>query len=279
MNLDPAVTGYLETLTARARALLGSNTVGVYAAGSLALDAYEHGRSDIDIAIVCAAALQGPGRSVKRALVDGLRHESLPCPARGLELVVYCADVAGAGEPDPGFEVELNTGPRMPFRVTWAGPDRQPADGTFWYAIDRSILAERGWALCGPPAGQVFRSVTEGDLLALLTTSLRWHLGPAAGQELDPVDDEGEGAAWTDDAVLNACRAWQRVRTGHWLSKVDAGRAVVAGADRPGAAQPGIDPAVVGRALSARVGGRRPSVRDARIFQRGVLAALQRSAG
>ncbi len=157
-------------------------------------------------------------------MFDALRHESLPCPARGLELVVYRAAVADAGRPDPGFEVELNTGPRMPFRATWSGADRQLADGTFWYAIDRSILAENGLALLGPPAGTLFRSVPDEDLIALLIASLRWHLGPVD----DPVPDaEAESAPWTDDAVLNACRAWRRMQSGHWTSKQVAGREVL----------------------------------------------------
>ena len=93
-----------------------SDLVGVYAAGSLALDAYEPDRSDIDIAIVCSAALP---MATKESIVAALRHESLPCPARGLELVVYRTEVAGAATSDPGFEVELNTGPRMDFRATY----------------------------------------------------------------------------------------------------------------------------------------------------------------
>ena len=38
--------------------------VGVYAGGSLALDGYQPGRSDLDIAVVCRTALpNGPGVS------------------------------------------------------------------------------------------------------------------------------------------------------------------------------------------------------------------------
>ncbi len=68
----------------------------MYAAGSLALDAYQHGRSDIDIAIVCADALALP---VKQTIVGALRHEALPCPARGLELVVYRQRSPGRDDP------------------------------------------------------------------------------------------------------------------------------------------------------------------------------------
>lgn len=279
--LDPSVPGYLATLTDRTRTVLGSDLVGVYAAGSLALNAYEHGRSDIDIAVVCRAGITLP---TKRAFVDALRHESLPCPARGLELVVYRKDVAAAGTSDPGFEVELNTGPRMDFRATYAGADRQEQDGTFWYAIDRSILAERGRVLIGPPATELFRSVPEATLVDLLISSLRWHLGGEVDGESDEVNDgDDDAASWTDDAVLNACRAWRRVRTGHWFSKIDAGQQVLANrhpeATGPAAGDEVLDHTVVEQSLAARSGGTPPNVRQARQFQREILAALQGIAG
>jgi hypothetical protein len=192
--------------------------------------------------------------------------------------------VAAAGEPDPGFEVELNTGSRMDFRATYAGVDRRVEDGTFWYAIDRSILAERGRAISGPPAQQIFRSVSDDALVELQIASLRWHLGLAAGTDY-PLDADDAGASWTDDAVLNACRAWQRIRTGHWSSKLVAGEQVLA--DRPAASgddqapldlELDLDRAVVRQAVAARSGAATPSVSAARGFQRQVLAGMERLA-
>ena len=46
----------------------------------------------------------------KGRLVRDLCHDSLPCPARGLELVVYSEHVAGEPTAEPGFELELHTG-------------------------------------------------------------------------------------------------------------------------------------------------------------------------
>jgi hypothetical protein len=90
------------------------------------------------------------------------------------------------------------------------------------------------------------------------------------------VDDD---ASWTDDAVLNACRAWQRISTGHWSSKVAAGEQLLAHRPDPAADRRGLDPAAVRLALAARRGGVAPSVSRARGFQREVLAALERVAG
>ncbi len=270
-NLEPAVAEYLAALVDRTRQILGPDLVGVYLAGSLAFDAYEHGRSDIDIAVVCAIELDDDR---KHAVVDALRHESLPCPARGLELVVYSAAAAAAGGPAPGFEVELNTGPRMNFRATYAGADRRECDGTFWYGIDRSILAERGRAVHGPPAAEVFGPITEADLLDLLVASLRWHLADVP----DEVAHDDDAPAWTDDAVLNAARAMVRVRTGRWSSKREAAVRLLKD-DAAGTGRAVLDRATLEQALAARDGGSAPSVGQARSFQQSVLGQLLNRVG
>jgi len=56
-------------------------------------------------------------------MVSRLRHNALPCPARGLELVVYTLAAAQSGSAKPGFELKLNDGPAMVFRQSF-----QPAD-------------------------------------------------------------------------------------------------------------------------------------------------------
>ncbi len=254
---DDTVQDYLATLTGRCRNLLGADLVGVYAGGSLALHGFRPGRSDIDVAVVSTDALTDPQ---KHALVERLRQESLPCPARGLELVAYRAAVAAAGDPAPGFEVELNTGPRMAFRATADPARRPPADGLFWYAIDRSILAAHGRALSGPPAAAVFGSPPEPVLVQLLIESLRWYLASDT-----PV---------TDDAVLNACRALHRVRSGRWLAKPAAGRAILADPGPPDPAT--IERAPIEHALRAREGGPMPDQAAARRLQLAVLDVLRR---
>ena len=121
---------------------------------SLALDDFVTGRSDIDVAIVTRSELEAP---IKGALAARLRHPSLACPARGLELVVYRQEVAASGTPEPGFDLELNSGPRMEARVTLGPRDRPAADGLFWYGLDRSILATQGLALWGTPGRRRLR--------------------------------------------------------------------------------------------------------------------------
>jgi hypothetical protein len=251
----PAMTGpdaYLAVLVARAQEVLGPNLFGAYAAGSLALGAFDPQRSDIDVALV---TLEPVSEAAKRDLVAALRHEALAVPARGLELVVYTGAVAGSGTPDPAFEVELNTGPGMRFRATYRPEDRPVADGLFWYGLDRSLLSQSHGALLGPSASQVFADLTPEDLRFLLVDALTWWLGRPG----EPVD-----------AVLGACRSVVRVRDGGWLSKVAAGQQLLETGYQPAAA--------VKAAVAARLGqGPPPSRQAARAFQRALRDEIRRT--
>ena len=75
-------------------------------------------------------------QTTKQAIVEALRHESLPCPARGLEFVLYAEPVIRSATTEPGFELNLNSGARMSFRA-----DYEPGEERHWFAIDRAILA------------------------------------------------------------------------------------------------------------------------------------------
>ncbi|HYP44782.1 MAG TPA: nucleotidyltransferase domain-containing protein [Propionibacteriaceae bacterium] len=252
IGMFPEVERYLGELVDAARGTLGANLVGAYAAGSVALGAYQPGRSDVDVALVCEHTVDLP---LKRALVSRLRHEALPCPARGLELVLYRRAVAQSGTIEPGFDVELNSGAGMTFRATYAAEDRPAADGRFWYALDRSILHQSGYALWGPPAPQMFADLSPADVPALLVDALRWWLDL-------PTPPGDEPAPGTDDAVLGACRSLVRYRHGVWLSKGAAGRRL---------RDTGIAAELIDRCLQARHGGPPPRPSEARAFQNQVL--------
>jgi hypothetical protein len=257
--VEPRVERYLHALVDQARAVLGDELVGVYAAGSVALDAFQPGRSDVDAALVCWSPLSA---AAKEQLVRRLRHEALPCPARGLELVVYRSDVARSGTAEPGFELELNTGPGMEFRVSWRPADRPPQDGLFWYGLDRSILHQSGLALLGPPAAETFADLAPADLGRLLVTSLGWWMAL-------PTPPDDRPAPGADDAVLGACRALARYRSGRWLAKVDAARWLL---------RDGLGPAdLIEQAIAARSGEPPPTGNGARAFQRRVLAEISAS--
>jgi len=192
-----AERAYLAELAEKLQGILGASLVGVYAGGSWALGGYEPPDSDLDVAVVIREPLSDEGAD---RLVAAFRHEAFPCPARGLELVVYTQESAASATTDPGFELNLNTGARLTFRA-----DREPQPGErHWFAVDRSVLAAHGIALLGPPAAEVFAPIAADDLRPVLADVLLWY--------------ERE-APESDDAILNAGRALRFAREGVWLPK------------------------------------------------------------
>jgi hypothetical protein len=210
--------------------VLGPALVAVYAGGSWALGGYEQGLSDLDVTVIVTRPLAD---SEKQSLVGAVRHESLPCPARGLELVVYTEAVIRSGTAAAAYELDLNTGATMRFRASLSPSAADPGD--HWYALDRAILREHGVALAGPPASTIIEPIDRGRLVRRLRASLEWHRS-ADDRELD-------------NAVLNACRALRFAREGKWSSKESAAQWAV---------QHGFEPDLVLAALQAREGGPAP---------------------
>jgi hypothetical protein len=182
--------------------VLGGDLVGVYAGGSYALGDYVPERSDLDVAAVIRAALAPP---LEQRIVAELGEDAIHCPARKLELVVYRLQTVRSGDPIPDFELNLNTGAETPLIVEH---DVSQVAG-HWFSIDRSVLAQAGIALRGPPAHEVFTPIPPRALAPVLVDSVRWHR--RAGGE-------------PGDAVLNACRALRFATEGRWTSKPEAGR-------------------------------------------------------
>jgi Domain of unknown function (DUF4111) len=222
--LAPAEDRYLAALTGRLRAALGPDLLAVYLIGSGVLGDYVPGTSDLDVMAVCAAPL---APAAKAAMIAPLWQRALPCPARGLELVVYAAAAVRAPGPRVPFEVNLNTGSRMAAHVSF-----DPAEeSSHWFLLDVAIAREHGRPLAGPPPGELLGPVAREHALAALRVSLAWH-----------AEHESVGA----NTVLNACRAWRYAETAAWSSKRDAGRWALAA---------GIEPELVRAALERHAGG------------------------
>lgn len=179
-ELEPYLAALVDGLSAAA------DLDAVYLFGSAAQGAYEHGRSDVD---VIAVTSRPSTRAEKEALADAA--ESLPCPARKLELVVYAR---GAER----HELNVNTGELVHF-----DPDDDPA---FWFVLDRSIAEQHAIPLVGPQWSEVFPPVPREAVLAAL----------ADAQSFDGWDDP-------DDVRIAAARAQIWRETGEWVSKRRAG--------------------------------------------------------
>ncbi|WP_033256527.1 nucleotidyltransferase domain-containing protein [Kitasatospora phosalacinea] len=205
------VRPYLAELVRRTRAVCGTRLTGVVAVGSLALGDYRHGRSDVDVTVLVEGP---PSAATLRELADALDHRQLPCPAAGLELVVYPADFARVPSGEAGYLLDLNTGSHLPGRAAF-DPAGAPS---FWYVIDRSVAHQDGIALYGPPAPEVIATPRPKDLHAAIRASVREH-------------DDGAGHL-ADNRVLNGCRSVVYCRTGRWLAKrAAAGQVAAAEAD------------------------------------------------
>jgi predicted nucleotidyltransferase len=179
------LAGYLDDLVARLGAV--TDLHAAYLLGSAASGDYEHGRSDVDVVAVTTRSLAA---AEKRALAE--TAESLPCPARKLELVVY---PLGSSR----HEINLNTGEKASF-----DPDEDP---DFWFVLDRAIAEQHAVTLLGPPWHEVFPPVPREAVLAALEEALDWQ------RREEPLGRS---------SVLNACRAWMWLDTGEWASKSQA---------------------------------------------------------
>jgi hypothetical protein len=168
-------------------AVLGDDLVGTYFVGSIALGGYVSGQSDLDLVAVCARPLD---HDTKAVLVERLLDTTVDCPARGLELTLYRAEVASSPAKDADFEVNVNGGPRMDRDVHLSSQ----AEPRFWYVLDRAVAHRHAIAISGPPAAEVFGDVPRSLLLEVMAESMRWHR-------------EHERA--TLYSVLNAARAWR----------------------------------------------------------------------
>ncbi|WP_111602246.1 aminoglycoside adenylyltransferase domain-containing protein [Streptomyces sp. Amel2xB2] len=190
---------YLGQLLDRAHRVCGPHLTSVIAVGSLALEDYRHGRSDVDVTIVVDdTALP---LSALHELSEALAHPALHCPAPGLELVVYGQEFAARPSGEAGYLLDLNTGPLLPNRASF-DPAASPA---FWYVIDRSVAHRSGRTLTGRPASEAIAEPRRPELFAALRSSVREH-------------SDGEGHL-ADNRVLNGCRSLVFCHTGRWLAK------------------------------------------------------------
>lgn len=198
-DLGRPIEAYLADLVARVDAHLGTRLVGVWLFGSAALGDFDARRSDLDIQAVSSVEIPASERA---QLAAALSHEALPCPARGLEFVLYAQEHLRA-ERGPALQLNLNTGPGMTHRVSYAA-DAEPR---FWFVLDVAIGREHARALAGPTASEVLPLLPRRLISAALREALAWQQ-----------DNDSTGA----QIVLAACRAWAWAVAGRWLSKGEA---------------------------------------------------------
>jgi hypothetical protein len=197
MQIPRAEADYLDAVVARLGDVLGDALVGVYPSGSISLDGYRPGRSDLDL----IAVAERPSPGDLDAISSALAHNALPCPATGLELVVYDRVTLAGLSTEAGFALNLNTGRELPAKV-----ETEPGDGPqFWYPIDRDMVHQHRRVLCGPAFAELSTRQPYAVLLPVVIESVAVHLYSVAEQG--------------DNAVLNGCRALRFHTERSWSAK------------------------------------------------------------
>jgi Domain of unknown function (DUF4111)/Nucleotidyltransferase domain len=195
------VQRYVHAVSRELATIFGDALVGVYTTGSLALGGFTPGRSDIDLMAVVDGH-EGPEACLDLAV--RLDHRRMPCPASGLELVLYPKAIVTIPSIDAGYLLNLNTGPKL---APVADLDSSSAPA-FWFVLDRAVTAQSGEAVIGPPAQTLFRVPPAQQLLPVV-------LAAVEAQKRDRSD-------LLDNVVLNACRALRFAEDRRWYSKVTA---------------------------------------------------------
>lgn len=130
----------------------------------------------------------------KRAVAQAASHRVLPCPARGLELVVISAEAARHPGRAPRWELNLNTGDGRPDHVG-LDPAAEPAH---WFVVDLALAHQNAAVLLGPPAHELIGAPDPADVRAAQGQAIGWY----ARNEMRP------------EMVIAACRAWHWSHTG-----------------------------------------------------------------
>jgi predicted nucleotidyltransferase len=204
------VEAYLEQVVSTLRDHLGSELVGVYLHGSVAMGGFTAGRSDVDVLGVCAGPVS-PERG--RALGEALAAIPRIAAGTGLEFSLVTEASARSASAAPAFEVHVSH--EEPFVTD--GHDH-PGDDDL--PLHFAVLLARGRSLFGPGPSEVF---AEPDRKLLVRSMLA-----------DIEMARSEGVAWWDDhdvpeaasmtyQVLNGARCLRYLETGELGSKVEGG--------------------------------------------------------
>jgi hypothetical protein len=189
---------YLDELAERLAESLGPRLLSVLSIGSYAMGAFDPKTSDLDVIVVVDRPLTV---SDWDAVVDQCSHESLPVPARKLELVAYTRPQVAAPRRNQMWELNFHTGPG----VRHAGHDPM-GESWHWFVLDLAQAQQHSITLYGESAKEAIGEVGDALIQDALGAALTWYELHEPGPQL----------------MLAAARAWRWNAERTWSSKQEA---------------------------------------------------------
>ena len=203
--MDESTLAYLESVVGVVGDVLGENLRSVWLVGSLVTGDFDARRSDVDLLVTCGAAL---GDEAKRVLGQRLTHASLPCPARGVDLLMYLSSEVAEPRRIPHFEFSISSGIHWKDEVDVGGP--YPGG-----LIDLATARQLGVSIFGPSPQEAVGTCPAEWIFEELTNGVRWHTTRVHDPFHDPTGS---------NAVLNGCRALHFLSEGAFVSKTTGAR-------------------------------------------------------
>lgn len=201
--MSGTIQEYLEMV--RERLASRSGYAATVVTGSLASDDFVPKHSDVDLIVVFDAGLP---EATKTDVTGMLSHATLPCPAKGLDLVAYAASEIINPSFNLHFDFSISTGEAWRDDISFGGP--YPGG-----LIDLALARESGHSLEGIAVQGLIGPVNPKQLQFELANSIRWHLDKIH----DPFHDP-----FGINATLNACRALYFMKSGSLVSKSQGAR-------------------------------------------------------
>jgi Nucleotidyltransferase domain len=198
-----AAMRFAETLARSCAGALGATIAAVSLHGSLTLDDYVPGRSDVDLLVVVEEPLSDAQLDALTEAVGGNR----PAAPGRVDLRVVTRQVAASPTPAPPLEayIEFAPGPGSGVRVERRHPGERDL------VVELSICRAHGRSLSGPAPAELIGQVP-----------YQWvvRVGDAQLADWQAIGDD---PAYAELTVLTACRVWRFAEEGPPLLQ-DRGR-------------------------------------------------------
>jgi hypothetical protein len=193
---------FAEVLAHSCSEALGDIFVGVILHGSLTLDDYLPGRSDVDLLVVAQDPLTGAQLA---DLTEALAGHGPRAPGP-VDLRVVTRQVAASPTPAPPMEAYLRLAPTSGVRVE---ERRHPGERDL--AVELSVCRAQGRSLLGAAPAELIGEVPD-----------RWVV-TAGDAQLADWQAIGDDPPYAELTVLTACRVWRFAEEGRHCSKAAAG--------------------------------------------------------